>query len=465
MPHLHHPASSSDTPKKPTCPTASGLVQKLTTTRSRLPLGLRLLGVSLLALSASTSIAVAQEDTANPQTNTVSKPAPLPYCINIKDFGAIGDGKVDDTAAIQQAINAAGKPSATNPAALLPPTIFFPVGVYRVTNTIKITREHNLEWMFGAGHSFQENPARIAWDGARGGVLFNVAGCHPSLKISDLHLDGGDKARILMKINSVPGVGAAGFYFERLQFAKATVGLELGRDMDSCASDMTFVDVFFHHLTDCGFRTCAGQNVDYVFIRCAVGWTPIGWHFLKGGNAHFILPTFNRCRVGLKIESGGINGGVFTITGAQQEIFNYDNEKKRFPMLDVQGETNVSISGIFTGCSNCFGDEADLETPNFILGPNAQVTIRDSMISGKIARLTGSKAQVPTWLQFENCRFRCAADPRTDIDADEYSGYEFRNCHVTVDNISSKQPKRDEELLLIKHLTKVPTQVRVIDAE
>ena len=170
-------------------------------------------------------------------------------------------------------------------------------------------------------------------------------------------------------------------------------------------------------------------------------------------------------RTGIKIDVGGINGGVYTITGLQQETFSYDNEKKRFTTLDVQSECNVSISGIYTGCGNVWGDDADVETPNFIIGPSAQVTIRDSMISGKIARLTGSKAQVPTWLQFENCRFRCAADPRTDIDADEYSGYEFRNCHVTVDNISSKQPKRDEELLLIKHLTKVPTQVRVIDAE
>lgn len=43
---------------------------------------------------------------------------------NVRDFGAVGDGVTDDTAAIQAAIDAA--------AATDDPVIQFPEGVYRV---------------------------------------------------------------------------------------------------------------------------------------------------------------------------------------------------------------------------------------------------------------------------------------------------------------------------------------------
>jgi hypothetical protein len=54
--------------------------------------------------------------------------------VSVKDFGAVGDGVVDDTVAIQAAIN-------SNPGAL-----FFPSGVYKVSATINIT---NPVYVFG----------------------------------------------------------------------------------------------------------------------------------------------------------------------------------------------------------------------------------------------------------------------------------------------------------------------------
>lgn len=45
--------------------------------------------------------------------------------ISVKEFGAIGDGVVDDTTAIQNALNSAR-------------SVYFPVGIYRVTNTLNL---------------------------------------------------------------------------------------------------------------------------------------------------------------------------------------------------------------------------------------------------------------------------------------------------------------------------------------
>lgn len=56
----------------------------------------------------------------------------LAEMVSVKDFGAVGDGTTDDTTAIQAAINSnAG-------------TVFFPVGTYKITNTVTFSAKQNL---------------------------------------------------------------------------------------------------------------------------------------------------------------------------------------------------------------------------------------------------------------------------------------------------------------------------------
>jgi hypothetical protein len=55
--------------------------------------------------------------------------------ISVKDFGAVGDGIVDDTVSIQNAIDYVQ--SLQNR-----PTILFPVGIYKVTSTITVTSDN-----------------------------------------------------------------------------------------------------------------------------------------------------------------------------------------------------------------------------------------------------------------------------------------------------------------------------------
>lgn len=61
---------------------------------------------------------------------------------NVKDFGAVGDGTTDDTAAIQAAINYAQaniSPPGLTTAATGPGALYFPAGAYKVTDQLLVT--------------------------------------------------------------------------------------------------------------------------------------------------------------------------------------------------------------------------------------------------------------------------------------------------------------------------------------
>lgn len=70
------------------------------------------------------------------------------FVINVKDYGAAGDGKTDDTAAIQKAADAAGKSTdAFNPGAVYmgtSPLLYFPAGRYRISGEIHLGAYSNV---------------------------------------------------------------------------------------------------------------------------------------------------------------------------------------------------------------------------------------------------------------------------------------------------------------------------------
>lgn len=79
-----------------------------------------------------------------------------------QDFGAIGDGKADDTTAIQAAIDGARK---WGKGALA----YLPSGRYRVTKTIRVTGKN-----YSVGGAGFLRRTSLVWDGPEGGVIFAV---------------------------------------------------------------------------------------------------------------------------------------------------------------------------------------------------------------------------------------------------------------------------------------------------
>ena len=112
---------------------------------------------------------------------------PFPSWTNLKTaYHAVGDGKADDTAAIQNALNEVGTPAHS-------PVLFIPGGRYRITRTLVLSYTINVSVV-------GEDPASvtIVWDGPDGGTMFLVNGVAYS-RFTRLTYDGRGKASIAVE--------------------------------------------------------------------------------------------------------------------------------------------------------------------------------------------------------------------------------------------------------------------------
>jgi hypothetical protein len=109
---------------------------------------------------------------------------PFPSWTNVRTaYGAVGNGSIDDTDALQRALNDLGKPGRS-------PVLFLPSGTYRITKTLVLAFNINLSVV-------GEDPATtiILWDGDRGGTMLAINGVAYS-RFTRLTLDGRRTASI-----------------------------------------------------------------------------------------------------------------------------------------------------------------------------------------------------------------------------------------------------------------------------
>ena len=92
---------------------------------------------------------------------------------NVVDYGAVGNGSADDTAAVQAAITAAG--TAAGPGTRRQAghgRVLFPQGTYRISSTLVCPAGVSL--MGIVGNATAASYPRIAWAGASGGTMLRV---------------------------------------------------------------------------------------------------------------------------------------------------------------------------------------------------------------------------------------------------------------------------------------------------
>jgi hypothetical protein len=399
--------------------------------------------------------------------------------LNVLSFGATGDGKADDTMALQNAFDAACIPGMADILkqrgifkGKIPKRpsrrIFLPTGTYRITKSLKLDHRHMNLAIIGIGGSWVtysgegklgENTTRtrIMYDGAKGKPLFDVFNTL-ALRMKDITLDGNNKAGIILDVNA-NGYGVSHFSLKRINMIKADIGIELGRNRNLNCADMTFDELVIIEMKKYAFKAASFQQVNYVFSRPLIAKTPIGFYFNGGGSVTFTRPTFGKVDTLFKIRKTGISTGIFDIQGLWFELMAYSDHKKRATFVDVAGECNMVLTGFSTAAGNLWGKDGDYKTPAFIVKDGAQISVIGSMICGRIAELTSQANKTPSFIQFDNCRFRCASNPYKDISRDKYSGYEFRNCNVVLDNTKSK-PYKIFKKFMIPRLVKYPVQAK-----
>ena len=122
----------------------------------------------------------------------------LQEMVSVFDFGATGNGTTDDTAAIQNAINAVGSSGIYG-------SLYFPAGTYKITSTLNVTQPIFLQGAgAGAGgYPVGPTPTKLSWaGGASPMIIFGSNGSSPfnGGGIKDMTIDGNQLATVCLKI-------------------------------------------------------------------------------------------------------------------------------------------------------------------------------------------------------------------------------------------------------------------------
>src|SRR5262245_20292607 len=115
-----------------------------------------IIGLSLLLPLATTAII--------PVFSADEFIGPFPSWTLVTSYRTAGDGRTDDTAAIQKALDELGRADHS-------PVLFFPSGTYRITKTLTLSYTVSISIV-------GDNPetTTIVWDGATGGTMLSVNG-------------------------------------------------------------------------------------------------------------------------------------------------------------------------------------------------------------------------------------------------------------------------------------------------
>ena len=206
---------------------------------------------------------------------------PGPSALNAKrDFGAVGDGKADDTGALQKALDALRASSDVGG----PSTLLLPPGTYRLTATLRMT-SHYRTTVTGLDPATTRlvwdgpksaDPAREAVDGIPWPAMILANGVRWSV-ISRLTFDGrGSQAVGFYHAwdGKTPGAGTWNRH-EDVTYTDLHAGIFSGRSGPSLMDAETVV-------TRCTFRRCTGAGIVINSFNVLDWWI---WHSRFEDNA------------------------------------------------------------------------------------------------------------------------------------------------------------------------------------
>ena len=251
---------------------------------------------------------------------------------NVKDFGAIGDGRTDDTVAIHSAMAYVASRNGG--------ILRFPEGDYRVGGTpgfdgLALPAGITLEGVSGiqtgasTNNINQKSPTRITLTKPNS-ALFKIGECTEAVSIRDIELFATSSNKTIGIKGTGAYTSAQGFQFERMTFSRFWRGIEVeGLPQTNLNWQFDYVkikDSRFIFNTDAGLY-CNTRNSDWkvegaLFINPKAGprQNAISMHFERVGLV-LVEDTFGGGFVGAE---GGpfinmLDNGSLTVIGSQAE--------------------------------------------------------------------------------------------------------------------------------------------------
>lgn len=277
-----------------------------------------------------------------------------------RDYGAIGDGKADDTRAIQSALDDLRKEDRKKF------VLYIPMGDYRITKTLVLLREtHNESKDISI---IGEDPQRTAiiWDGETGGVMFDYGAWYS--KVSRLTFDGRGKAKSAI----VHGKRFVTYNeFSDIIIKDVEFGIEGGIPTEQGIAETAVLRCRFVRCSKAGISIQNFNSLDWfiwysTFERCGVGVTNI----YGAGNFH-VYESFFANNADSDISIG--NTGYFSFRN------NTTIGSKRFLFAqNISASANITIQG------NTIIDTK--ETP-IQVGNNGPVLLFDNTFKSRISPL------------------------------------------------------------------------------
>ena len=260
--------------------------------------------------------------------------------VNVKDFGATGDGSTDDTAAIQAAIDEAGGGG-----------VFVPNGTYIVSNIGKL----NAAGLVLIGESQFKTIFKVK-SGTTGSILSNTnsaAGTTAFHEIQSIFFNLNAQNVTAIDFSSVNNTRVVNCYFKGgTDFASATgTGVKFAAPLDTGSYSNSIMDCTFHNLSKGAFFDTGGnhQNIyggEFLSCTTAIDTQP------SSGTVD--TPRVFGSRIegcGTGINEGAIQGMYFGVRFENQSVtdvnFTTDSDQPSF----FGGLTAVTSTS-FTNISN-----------------------------------------------------------------------------------------------------------------
>jgi len=274
--------------------------------------------------------------------------------VNVRDFGALGDGVTDDTAAFNRATQAGAVWSEA-----LEFAVFVPAGRYRIKGTVYVRKGQTL---YGEGLSTHIDASNVQTStfvlGKRivNGEAVDDPGGAP-VKISDLRGLGGAAEHGFIYTN-VPGFQMSGLFLSASGLGleiEAADGILSDIAIDMCLSGIIFrksqnivatnVNIYWPNFAitfDSGCR-------DITFSNSLVCYTKYAAVLFGDGQRDIDNVVFTGCTFTNNVQYGSFNGYVYSRASRLSALFS-GCTFRNWPRHAVNQGAGVDISLDFNGC-------------------------------------------------------------------------------------------------------------------